>query len=467
MEEQTLTSRSFGPVETGTLLFLAVWLLAVTGAAFAGKLVIAGTLSALPLMIWLIVSPRVGFYLYLLLVPICLSLHFGAFDIWPFDIVTGLMALGLVTEALLRGDVTFRRTPFDLPLLFLILATWLSALFAFDRSETVVPSVRILVLFIAFRCVFVMCRRLGVRRILMLYIHTVFALSVINVAMFVYYGGTQRIYGPAWLAFENYSMTALPMALAFLIWSGSRRERIWYGTIAISIAMAIFASGSRGALLGGSLGVLVLLLAARKKLATTRGGERTRSLGRLVIVVGVPVAVLLLFSSTLFGNYMVRLREMLQSLATPRGTIAVRAMLWTTAIKAWLLHPICGIGIGNFRLVAQIVPEFRLNPVWYYASGGMSSHNVVLQYAAETGIIGVVALLTTAVAGVRTAAKIFRQKLARVDTQTSAALLVAMWVFALSIFFMRAWTWSQEGHVMAILFGMTAAWYTQHTVTEK
>jgi hypothetical protein len=31
---------------------------------------------------------------------------------------------------------------------------------------------------------------------------------------------------------------------------------------------------------------------------------------------------------------------------------------------------------------------------------------------------------------------------------------------------MRAWTWSQEGHVMAILFGMTAAWHSQHASRE-
>jgi hypothetical protein len=37
-----------------------------------------------------------------------------------------------------------------------------------------------------------------------------------------------------------------------------------------------------------------------------------------------------------------------------------------------------------------------------------------------------------------------------------------MIVFALSIFFMRAWTWAQEGYVMAMLFGMAAAWWAQH-----
>jgi hypothetical protein len=57
--------------------------------------------------------------------------------------------------------------------------------------------------------------------------------------------------------------------------------------------------------------------------------------------------------------------------------------------------------------------------------------------------------------------EVFRRKLSLEETQVSGAIMIAMVVFALSIFFMRAWTWAQEGYVMAMLFGMAAAWWHQ------
>lgn len=436
----------------------AVWVVALGVAVAIGRAIGIEAVIALPILVCLLASPRVAFYLYMLTVPIYFPFQGAGFALWGFDVVVAILALGLIVDSLLCESSQFRRTPFDLPLACLVVATWISALFAYSGSDTVVPSVRILVVFIAFRVVFSMALRLGVRRVLLLYLYIVFVLSLINISLFLLHGGAARVFGPAGLAFEAYSMTALPMALAFFIWSQNRRERLWFGLVAAAIALAIFASGSRGTLLAVALGIPCLLYIAWRKIRREQNIRFSSALVPLLVVGGIVAIVVAASSTTLFGIFLSRVSEAAESVQRPVGTIELRLVLWTAAFKAWLASPIVGIGIGNFDLVDQIVPEMRMTPVWYYIRG-MSAHNVVLHYLAETGLIGVIALLSVPLAGVRTVWRFFRTKMSLAETQVSMALMIAVIVFALSLFFMRAWTWAQEGHVMAMVLGMTAAWH--------
>jgi O-antigen ligase len=305
-----------------------------------------------------------------------------------------------------------------------------------------------------------MSYRLGVRKLLLLYIYLVGTLSLINITLFLYHRGAERIFGPAWLAFENYSMTALPMALAFLIWSRTRAERLRFAAIIVLIALAVVASGSRGTLVAIALALPVLIWLAYRKITRDQMWEARHSINQVMLVAVIIGVTLAAFSSSLLVGFVGRVEELVASLVNPQGTIALRIVLWTAAFKAWLTSPIVGIGIGNFNLVDQVVPEMKTAPVWYYIRG-MSAHNVVLHYLAETGIIGVVALLAVTASGLRMGREVFRRKLSLEETQISGAIMIAMVVFALSIFFMRAWTWAQEGYIMAMLFGMAAAWCHQ------
>ncbi len=464
MAMNTLASSDLPATDLRRALFvsLGIWLALLALAGASGRPIGIAAVLMLPVAAWLLVSPRTSFYVYMLSVPIYYPFREAGFALWAFDVVTVILAVGLVLESFLRGADELRRTPFDLPLIGLVLATWVSALFAYSGADAIVPSIRILVIFIAFRAVFVMSLRLGVRRVLLLYVYIVFALSVINVALFTYHGGALRIFGPSGLAFEAYAMTALPMALAFFIWAKSQRERARFGIVAAAIALAIFASGSRGTLLAVALGIPCLLILAWKKTHREQTVMFGGALLPLVVVGGIIAVMVAVSSTTLFGLFLSRVGEAAESVQRPVGTIELRLVLWTAAMKAWLSSPIVGIGVGNFDLVDQIVPEIRMAPVWYYIRG-MSAHNVVLHYLAETGLVGVIALLAVPWAGLRTVRHFFRAQLNLADTQVSMALTIAIIVFAMSLFFMRAWTWAQEGHVMAMILGMTAAWHYRQT----
>lgn len=449
-------------LHTAAIITLAGWLLPVAILFILGKNLPAFLLLPLPLIVAMLMSPTLSFWLFMLTVPVYFPYYLTGGALWAFDLCMALLIAGLLLQFMLRGEATMSKTPVDLPMLFLVLATWLSALFAYRPAESVVPSIRILVIFLGFRAIFTMTRRIGVRRIVLFYIYLVATLSCINIALFVYHGGADRIFGPAWLAFENYSMTALPMALAFFIWSRTRGERMRFAIVVVLIALAIIASGSRGTLVAVALAIPILILLAWRKIHREQTHEVRRALNQVLGVATVITLLIVGVSGTLLVGFFGRVHELVASVGDPQGTIALRIVLWTAAIKGWWTSPLVGIGIGNFNLVDQVVPSIKTASVWYYIKG-MSAHNVVLHYLAETGLVGVTALLAMTIGGLRMAALPFRRKLSLPETQVSAALYIAMIVFALSIFFMRAWTWAQEGYVMAMLFGMAAAWWTSHS----
>ncbi len=452
---------TFGGDLSKALLVLALLspiILVVTGPR---PIIAAAWFGGIALLLAL-VHPRVCFFLFVLSIGWYYPIFVGGAMVNPSDIAFLLTLVAVALDFLLRGSSEIRRSPFDLPFLALIAATYLSIIFAFDRGESVTPAMRIVVIYLAFRISYKMALEIGVRRIVLFYIYFVAALSLYNGFTLVMQGGERRIFGPAWLTIETFAMTALPMAAAFIIWSRDRRERIRLTVVCLVIGLAVFATQSRAPMLTIVLSLPALALFSARKVSAVSG---RRALGVLFKLAGLAVAIVvvaLILRDMFFESTFGRIDEFINSAVRPEGTIALRIVLWTAALKAFLINPITGIGSGNFHIVDQIVPEIRLTPVWYYI-GGLSAHSVVLQYLSETGILGAGALLWLAFRAMRTAYRSFKQKLSVRDNQTSAAVFIATFVVVVTFFYMRAWTWGQDGYLMAMLFGLNAAWYRRRT----
>ena len=246
------------------------------------------------------------------------------------------------------------------------------------------------------------------------------------------------------------------MATAFMFWAQTTKQRVLYGSLAIMIGLGIMATQARGPMLAVAIAIpLLIFFAARKSRK-----ESDRSSSHVLKLIFIPAVALIglvfLFKDTLFVGLLSRYDEIIISLTNPKGTIALRLILWEAAIRTFLDNPITGIGIGNFRLVHHIYPDSKLMPLHWWIFG-MSAHNVLLHYLAETGIVGFLALVTLSWKGLRHSYRGFMQKLSYPDNQVAASLFIAMVVFCVTILFMRAWTWGQGGYVMALLFGLLAA----------
>ena len=454
-QTQTLAVKN---TQTAPLILVLLALTPAAAAFFTGKALLVLVCLCLPLAFFLMATPRLSFYLFLLSISVYFPYHLTGFAIHPFDLAFGLLLFSIVIDFCVNGRTEIRKTGLDAAFVFLIIATFISGAFAYNFKHSLVPSIRIVVIYLAFRAVFKMSLELTVRKVILFYIYNVFILSLINCVIFVMLGGKARVFGPSWLAFEIYTITALPMALSFFIWARDNAERLKFGFISLVIIAALLALQSRGSLLATAITIPILLILALSKTKKEKTVKSSRNLKRVIFIAAVVAAVLMAFNQTLLVGFFDRVKEMLESLAHPKGTIALRLVLWDAAIKGFLTSPLVGIGIGNYVYIDQLVPEVKTAPVWYYIRG-MSSHNVLLQYLCETGVLGTLALLSITWLNLKYAWRNYKLKMSPENTQVSVALFIVIIVFSHSILYMRAWTWGQEGYLMTIIFGLNAAWY--------
>lgn len=250
---------------------VALGLLSLGREMFAAAFVLAAFGAGLMLF------PRFAFYLFLVSLAVYVPQRITySFAVHPFDLMMGIVFTGLMLDFLLHDRSEIRPTSFDLPFIVLIIATLVSTVFAYKPSYSIVPCARIIVIYLAFRAVFKFGLEIGVRRILLFYLHLVFVVSLYNVALFVMYAGQVRVFGFTGLGYESFSMTALPISLAFWLWSDSRRDKIKFGAIAVAIGLGIVATQARGPLLSVALMVPVLMLLAAFK-ARREGDRKTLS----------------------------------------------------------------------------------------------------------------------------------------------------------------------------------------------
>lgn len=438
----------------GIVLSVILWAATAAVLWWSGKTAPMLAWIGLPVVLLVVTMPRLALILFLLSVAVYAPHHTPLLAIHPFDIAALLFLVSVVIDFLLRGRVRVIPSGYDTAFVLLIGAVVLSALFAHNRAVAVVPTLRIIFIYLVFRCIYEVTLRIGVRRIVLFYIAQVIALSLLNVVIFIMKGGGVRVYGPAWLAFEPYAMTAFPMALVFLLLSVDRWARLRWGAGAFIILLAVLATQARGPLLALVLSLPVVWFTARHY--RKRFGVRlavVRPVVGLAVVAGVLLAV---FSATLYAGWLERVERFIAALSDPQGTVALRLTLWRAALQGFLHDPLTGIGIGNFRSIEAVLPTIRLDPLWRYVST-MSAHNVVLHYLCETGVIGTAALLWLAWRGLRQSFRTFARAGGYRDAQVAGALFVALVVFAVTLFYMRAWTWGQEGFIMAMLFAFSAA----------
>ncbi|MHB8627729.1 MAG: O-antigen ligase family protein [Aggregatilineales bacterium] len=188
-----------------------------------------------------------------------------------------------------------------------------------------------------------------------------------------------------WGVLDNPALLGMFIAIAAPCWVGyvpvvrNRVERIagivWLLGAALTMVAAATRSATIAALLG-SVTALALTLQAHPKQPLARvqrwmGAHKTqaRMLAALVILVLI---------GGLIGLFYV------ESRAAGHATEADRFDLYRIALQTFTAHPLAGQGPGGFILAelnAHSVPPFTLAP---------HAHNAVLNFAADSGILGLV-----------------------------------------------------------------------------
>lgn len=208
----------------------------------------------------------------------------------------------------------------------------------------------------------------------------------------------------------------LPMVLAI-----SQVERsIWRVLSGLllggGLGLAAFLDGSRSAL------VTMAVTAVAMVLAPMFAGRASGRLQRIVSVCLMAMAVLLV--AVIF----IRTAT---SMVTVTASNSGRTQIWTAAGWMFLEHPWLGVGPGNYTAMMLDGGYAQRFLPWFPQSGGgvEQAHNLPLQVAAETGVIGLACVLAFFGWMLRACWRVWRQAVVPI---VACALL-----FAIAAFFIR------------------------------
>ena len=198
-------------------------------------------------------------------------------------------------------------------------------------------------------------------------------------------------------AFAQMMVVAVPLALERLVHERRRRLRLAAGAVAVLCAVTTVLTFSRG----GFLALVVVL---------TLFLVRLRPPMRHVLLGG---ALLLVIASVVPSTYVervARVREVLpgfdgSNVSPSDGALRGRTTVMKIALAMWSDHPVIGVGYGNYVVrFAEYNRRHGLSPQL-----GEAPHNLYLEIASETGLIGLGLWLAVVVTAFRSLAFLRRR----------------------------------------------------------
>jgi O-antigen ligase len=180
--------------------------------------------------------------------------------------------------------------------------------------------------------------------------------------------------------FAGYLNFSFLLALAFLLWSSRIQERCLAGAATAVIAFAAILADSRGAELGLAAAAILLIIVSVHR-------ERAAA---LTLLIGVPVLAIAWFSHIIPAHIRESLLQQVSLGPVNSANFSVQERLahWVAGLRMFRAHPILGVGAGNY---SAAYARYQVSPDWFEALG--HAHNYYINAAAETGSLGLLAIL--------------------------------------------------------------------------
>ncbi|MEP6915388.1 MAG: O-antigen ligase family protein [Acidobacteriota bacterium] len=163
-------------------------------------------------------------------------------------------------------------------------------------------------------------------------------------------------------------VVVIPLAASLAMREAKTIRRLAAALCGVLMIGAVVASQSRGGTIGLAVMLLILFVSvARRKPAFA-------AIAALLLLLALP---------TIPSSYWQRVSSITDDSLDATGSRTTRRTLLTESYRAFLQHPLTGVGAGQFK---NYDPQGR-DQAWH------ESHNVMLQVAAELGIFGLAIFL--------------------------------------------------------------------------
>lgn len=415
-----------------------------------GRLNAALVLMGVPLFLTLAIGPRPLLYMYAATMTIA---------VYPVPGLTLLVAdyvlVGLILAAVIDFLVNVR-TRVVIPqltgnFLLLIAIMIIAALAAYSPSHSITPVIRAILQLTVLILFYNYIRRDDLEKLAKLFFWFMVGQAVLMISSFVASGGISRIFGLAGKYTDDLMMLAFAIGLAYAIWSETSARSRLYGFGTVVLLAGLLATQSRFPVFT-VVWVGLVLLACSWYYSGKTGFYPARRRIRLAVLAIAAFVVLLLAGMTIFTGIVHRFDYALSK--NMGSSVLMRFSLWKTALLAFAEHPWLGIGPGNFRIVDAAVPEARF-VVIHYLVRGLSAHNMVLHYLAETGIAGAAALVWLYARYLKLAIGQVGNAISEFPISLRVAMLgVALTAFG-DIFYMDGWMWGLTALPIPLFMAMT------------
>jgi O-antigen ligase len=337
--------------------------------------------SALLLVIFFTSIKYPELLLYLMIIAIFL----------PFSIKIGLIRLALSDILALLAFTTWSfkalmlRKDIYIPRFFIFTTIFLiSTILSIYSTLNITNSLKEIAQFLQFTFIYIITinnvinNNNLIKNLLKTAVYSAFVIASLAIMYFLM-GNVDGLYN---LGFHKNALGSL-MALSFPLALMNSRN---YKSLNHFIMMVIIAGGlgvslSRGAWLGAATGVMIMEMIY----------HRRHLLQNFVIVA---IGILFVFSV---------MPHQFKSSATSTHTLDIRKEQWDIARYGFIKNPITGIGYANFLELSSSFDKARQHD---------DPHNIVMRFAAEIGIIGLLAFFTLFTAIYYYAAKTINSELA-------------------------------------------------------
>jgi putative inorganic carbon (hco3(-)) transporter len=395
-----------------------LWLLApgvvlfgvVLGASLAGvePLLVLGSVTAVIGLAAVIGYPAFGLALLAFTYPFDLTTFAGPVKLTTSAALMGVLLAGWAVRQLLAVRVSWRRTPLDLPVLLFAAASVLSlAGLAGHVNDQLVGLLKAgggLLIF------FLITQTLRSRRDVWLVVVAVLATGALQAGQLTLslLTGTQGLTDMPRATgtlidpnlFAGYLVLMTPLVAAVGLALPLRFSAIPTALAVTALSIALVATLSRSGWLGFLTSAIVLAaLMRRRRLHIVLGGA---GIGAVIFIAGLTGAIGSRLASSSTGPL-----EMLSS----------RWDVWSAAAGIFLSHPLFGVGVANF---VNFYPEYSHQPY-----GLNHAHNLLLNIAAERGIVGLVTFCVVMVVLLRGVVRGSASNTDRLDRALGAGLIAS------------------------------------------
>jgi hypothetical protein len=192
--------------------------------------------------------------------------------------------------------------------------------------------------------------------------------------------------GPLWVFAPALGCLLSALLPCFLwLWFCRRGAGLqWLAALGfILCAVALLRTGTRAALVGGAIAILVFLAAWSPPV-----GRMRRSRWYVVsALVGAVALATVLSGAASEGNALRRMLDLFGEEGRTSASVTVRLTTYGALVDTWKSHPVFGVGLGNTRDDIELLTTYQTSP-----------HSYWLGLLAETGLVGtgLVALMLAA-----------------------------------------------------------------------